>query len=129
MDWKGFAIATGTGFVAFLLVGVAVTSVLERWIEFSLLLGIPAGIVAGVLAGGAVAYRLASAIPDRRHRISSALTGFVAGFVLALLGLGVVWNSGLSFAIGGAVLGGLLGLLVGYAWASLSVTGRVAPGT
>jgi len=125
MELKEVALTIGTGFVAFLLVGVAVTSGLDQWIAFSLIIGIPAGIVAGVLTGGAVAYRLANAGTERRHRIQNALTGFVAGFGLTLLVLAVVWNSGLTFALSTALLVGFLGLLIGYAWDSLSGTKRV----
>ncbi|WP_148415680.1 hypothetical protein [Haloferax sp. KTX1] len=41
------------GVVAAVLVGIAVTEMAARWVFFSLFVGIPAGLVAGVLATAA----------------------------------------------------------------------------
>ncbi|ELZ85058.1 hypothetical protein C453_10770 [Haloferax elongans ATCC BAA-1513] len=49
------------GLISAFVVGIGVTEVASRWIAFSLFVGIPTGLVAGVV-GVAVAY----AIPTRK---------------------------------------------------------------
>jgi hypothetical protein len=121
-----FAVATGAGVTTFLLVTVAVTSLLERWIEFSVFVGLPAGLLAGVLAFGAVAFRLAGAAPGPRRRLAGAVTGFSAAFLLTLLGLTIGWNGSVALSIGVALGVGVLGLLIGYVTA-YQTAARSAP--
>ena len=113
-----FGVATAAGVTTFLLVTVAVTSLLERWIDFSAFVGLPAGLFAGLLAFGAVASRLAGAAPARRRGLAGAVTGFAAAFLLTLLGLTVGWNGSVALSIGVALGVGVLGLLIGYVTAS-----------
>jgi hypothetical protein len=122
-----FGVATAAGVTTFLLVTVAVTTLFERWIEFSVFVGLPAGLLAGVLAFGAVAYRLAGAAPARRRRLVGAVGGFCAAFLLALLWLTVGWNGSVALSIGVALLVGVLGLLIGYVSAFQSVSRELPP--
>ena len=56
MNAKSLALALAAGTAAFLLVGVAVTEVTQPWVEFSLLLGMPAGVAAGAFAAALNTY-------------------------------------------------------------------------
>ena len=122
-----FGVATAAGVTTFLLVTVAVTGLFERWIEFSVFVGLPAGLLAGVLAFGVVAYRLAGAAPARRRRLVGAVGGFSAAFLFALLGLTLGWDGSVALSIGVALLVGLLGLLIGYVTAFQSVSRELPP--
>jgi len=124
-----FGVATAAGVTTFLLVTVAVTSLFERWIEFSVFVGLPAGLLAGVLAFGTVAYRLAETAPAGRRRLVGAVGGFSAAFLLALLGLTLGWNGSVALSIGVALGVGVLGLFIGYVTAYQSASREVSPGS
>jgi hypothetical protein len=54
MTRKSLGYALAAGLAVFLTVGVAVTELAGTWVEFSLFVGLPAGIVAGAAAAAAV---------------------------------------------------------------------------
>lgn len=85
MDLRAFALAGAAGVAAFILVGVAVTEVTVRWIEFSLFVGIPAGILAGVVASIVVYLGLTRDTPKVRRRVALALGTFGATFLAVLV--------------------------------------------
>ncbi len=62
MTLKSVLVSLSLGIVAFLVVGILVTELVSPWIEFSLFVGIPAGIVAGVVVA------LATTLVRRRRR-------------------------------------------------------------
>ncbi|MFW6152986.1 MAG: hypothetical protein ACOC42_01365 [Halobacteriota archaeon] len=84
MDRRAIALATAAGVAAFILVGVTVTEVTMRWIEFSLFVGIPVGLVAGVAITMAVYLGLSRDAPAVRRRIALGLGTFGGAFLLVL---------------------------------------------
>lgn len=81
-------LALAAGVAAFLLVGAVVTAVLEPRIEFSLFLGIPAGLVAGALTVAGVAYGLRA---DSEHlpALASSAGWFGIAFLVVAVAVGV----------------------------------------
>lgn len=113
MRARTLALAGLAGIAGLVLVGAAVTELLAAWIEFSLFLGIPAGL----LAGGAAAFLVLVRLEDRsatRRRPALAAAGFGVTFVATLL-LGT-FGVGLpnSIAIPAAAVVGLVGAVAGY---------------
>lgn len=72
------------GLATFVVVGVVVTEFAAPQIEFSLFVGIPVGLVAGVAAAVVVFARLEDPSPERR-RPALAVAGFGLGFVVAVV--------------------------------------------
>ena len=107
MSVRPIALAAGAGVAAFLLVGVAVTELARPRIEFSLFVGIPAGIAAGAFTAAAVFLGLADDAPASRRRAAGATAAFGVGFVVALVALGWVAGVGAVTAIVGAVVAAL----------------------
>ncbi|WP_253737294.1 hypothetical protein [Halohasta salina] len=89
MTLKTLGYAFAAGIAAFLVVGVTVTELVGAWIEFSLFVGLPAGIVAGALVAAAVSYGLGDGVPSRRRRLAGSVAGFGVGFLVAVVALGV----------------------------------------
>jgi hypothetical protein len=106
MTLKSLGYALVAGIAAFLVVGVTVTELAAARIEFSLFVGLPAGIVVGAAVAAAVAYGLRGEPTSRQHRLAGAVAGFGGGFLAALVvlsglvGLGVVLSMGLGVVIG-----------------------------
>jgi len=107
MGVRSLALAAGAGVAAFLLVGVAVTELAQPRIEFSLFVGIPAGIAAGAFTAAAVYLGLADDAPESSRRAAGAVAAFGVGFVVALVGLGWIAGVGVVTAIVGAVVAAL----------------------
>jgi len=99
MNVKSLSLALLSGVAAFLIVGVAVTEFANSWIEFSLLLGIPAGLAAGAFTAGAVYLGLADDAPVGRRRVAGAFAAFGVGFIVALVVFGWIVNIGVTTAI------------------------------
>lgn len=92
----------------FLIVTVAVTELLQSHIEFSLLVGIPAGLVAGAVAAGVVALGFADGAPKRRQRIASAFGAFAIGVLVAIV-VGALFPAGTALTL---TVGTIVGLLI-----------------
>jgi hypothetical protein len=110
--------------VAFLVVGVAVTELLSSSIAFSLFVGIPAGLLAGVLVAGftygSLAYR--DATGEEAERIRVRLLAFLAAVVtFGIVGTlaTVAGGFGLSLLLASVVLGVPIGLFAAVAVALL----------
>lgn len=85
-------VVTVAGFIA---VTVVVNELVSRVIEFSLLIGLPAGGLVGVVLGG-VTYRWLGDEDPRWRRLGAALVGFGVVFLALLVSLVTVaglWNS------------------------------------
>ena len=106
--------ALAAGIAALLVVGVVATELgTAAGIEFSLFVGIPAGVVAGVAAAAVVFLRLED--PDAaRRRPAVALAGFGAAFVLALLVAVSALQLRNSVALPVATAVGVAGAVVGW---------------
>ena len=85
MKARNALLAVVTGFAGFMLVTVAVTALLEPRIEFSVLVGLPAGVLVGLLITWYVYTRL-----NRAHtgasgsRPANALVAGAVAFILVL---------------------------------------------
>ena len=115
MTGRTLALAATAGVATFLLVGAAVSEVTMRWVEFSLFVGIPAGVVAGTAVTAAVAWGLAADRPTRRHRAALAAAGFGVAFLAVLVVVATVLRPGVVASLLVAVLVGFgvaLGILV-----------------
>jgi hypothetical protein len=105
----GTTIAAGIATV--LVVGLAVTELLQPRIEFSLLVGIPAGLFAGAVVAAAVAWGSSAGSTAQRRLLASSI-GAAATTFLVVVGAGVVLALGVA---GTVVVGVLLGTVVGVA--------------
>lgn len=108
MRFNALMIAFVSGIATFLLVGVAVTALTERWIEFSLLVGIPIGLVVGALAAGGVYLGLSEGPTAQRRRIANSFGSFAVVFLGVLLVAAGLFAVPVTYSIlAGAVLGSL----------------------
>ena len=106
------AVVAVSGFV---VVAVVVTELASRAIEFSLLLGLPAGVLGGLLLGAITYGWLGDGDPERRRR-GAALAAFGVVFLAVLVSLVVVANFRNSQAL---PVAGVTGVLAGvgiYLW-------------
>lgn len=99
MTLKSLGLALAAGITAFLVVVVAVTEIAQPWIEFSLFLGIPAGIVAAAFTAAAVYLGLADDAPAGRRRIAGTFGAFGVAYLAALVVLGGIVDIGTALAI------------------------------
>ena len=100
--------ALAAGLAAFLLVGVAVTELAASQVEFSLFLGIPAGLVAGAITATTVLFTAEGDDP-RRRRLGFAVGTFGVVFLLGLLVVALVLRQGVVVAIVAGLALGILG--------------------
>ena len=114
MTLKTLGYALTAGIAAFLAVGVAVTEIASAWIEFSVFVGLPAGIVAGVAVAAAVAVGLADADSPQRYRLAETIAGFGVGFLAAVVVLSGLVGLGVVLSMGAGVVVGLLAAVVSY---------------
>ena len=114
MRGRDAALAAMTAIAGFLIVGVVVTEASADAVEFSLFIGIPAGLVAGFAAFAAV-YRGLASPSDRTQRGSLAAGAFGTAFLLLL----VVAAAGLdvrnTVALVVAAVGGVIVAMAVYA--------------
>lgn len=113
MNFKAIGLALLAGIAAFLVVGIAVTELLSPRIEFSLFVGIPAGLMAGVVAAAAVALWFGREDAGAR-RAAVALGAFGGAFLATTVAVGILAGVGLlaSMLAGGVV--GLAAAVLGY---------------
>jgi hypothetical protein len=112
MDSKSLFLAFGAGLATFLLVGGAVTALFEQWVEFSLFIGIPVGLLAAIVVAGGVGAGLTADAPATRRRIARLVSGFSLGFLGALAVLFLVWDGGVTASLGVAIVVGLAGSIL-----------------
>lgn len=113
MNTKSLALALLAGIATFLVVGIAVTALLEPRIEFSVFLGIPAGLGAGAVAAAAVYLGLGDDAPAERRRVALAFGLFGAGLLATLVVLAAA-GQGVVLSIAAGVVVGLVAGVVGY---------------
>lgn len=113
VNLKSLTLALVAGIASFLLVGFTVAAVTERWIEFSVFLGIPAGLIAAVVAAAAVALGFDSQRPEAHRRIALGVGLFGIGFLVTLVVL-VAASQGLVLSMTVGVVIGVLAAFIGY---------------
>ncbi|MFW6448371.1 MAG: hypothetical protein ACOC0X_02390 [Halobacteriota archaeon] len=111
MDLRSIGLATAAGIAAFLLVTVAVTEAASATIEFSLFVGLPAGVIAGIAAMASVYVGLNRG--QRGRAVAAAAGAFGLGFLLAT-GIGLLLGWGVLVAMGLGVAGGGIGAVIGW---------------
>lgn len=112
--WRLIVLVPSTFFATALLVGGAVSALLEPWIEFSLFLGIPAGLLAGVVAAGGVAAGFVVENSPVRTQIAMGVAGFSLAFLLSFGGVLLVLDAGVVISLGLSVVLGLVGGVFAY---------------
>lgn len=105
MNFKSFVLALAAGIATFLIVGAGVATLVQPWIEFSVFVGIPVGLVAGAIAAVLVALGLGDAAPVERRRLAATFGAFAVGFLIVLVA-GSVATLGLTLSM-------LVGVVVG----------------
>ena len=113
MQFRSVAASLAAGVAAFLLVGVAVTELAASRIEFSLFLGLPAGIGAGALAMTVVLLTVEDVRPGRR-RLGLAVGTFGVVFLVGLLVAAFVLRLGAVTAIAVGVVLGVFAAIGGW---------------
>jgi len=114
MTLKSLGYALAAGIAAFLVVGVAVTELVAARIEFSLFVGLPAGIVAGAAAAAVVAYGLGESTTPRQRRLAASIASFGLGFLAALVFLSGLVGLGMVLSMGVGIVVGLAAAVVSY---------------
>lgn len=118
MQLRQLALAAGAGALAFLAVGLGVTELLAPRVAFSVFLGAPAGLLAGV------AVALAVLLADGGHaRAVRGLAAFGLTFALALVGAVAVLALPVVVSLLGAAV---VALVAGVAVALLAPAGDPA---
>lgn len=84
MQLRGIALAFGSGLAAFLVVGVIVAEIGTTYTEFSVLVGVPAGLLAAVAVVVTVLLGYGESVPSRRRRVANTFGAFG---LLLLVGL------------------------------------------
>ena len=114
MTLKSLGYALVAGIAAFLVVGVTVTELAAARIEFSLFVGLPAGIVAGAAVAAAVAYGLGKETTPQQRRLAASSAGFGVGFFAAVIVLSGLVGLGMVLSMGVGVVVGLAAAVVSY---------------
>lgn len=113
VNWRLLVLVPATFFATAVLVGGAVAALLEPRIEFSLFLGIPAGLLSGVVVSAFVAAGLV-ARRSLRRRIATAAAGFSLVFLLSFGGLLLVLDAAVVVTLGLSVVLGLVAGVLGF---------------
>lgn len=98
MNFRSLGVTIAAGVATFLIVGVAVTELLQSSIEFSLLVGIPAGLIAGATVAAVVAWGVSEGAPAGRRRVAVAFGTFAVTFLVVLVA-GVFLPTGTTLSI------------------------------
>lgn len=112
MNFKPFVLAIATGIATFLIVGAGIATLVQPWIELSVFVGIPVGLVAGTIATALVALGLGDVPSVQRHRIAAAFAAFAVGFLVVLVAGSVILGLSLSMLVGVSI--GLIAALGTY---------------
>lgn len=114
MQLKSLVLALVAGLAAFLVVGVAVTELVQSWIEFSLFLGIPAGLGAGAFVAALVYLWLADDVPAQRQRVAITFASFGVAFLVILLAISIVLDMGTTLTLIVATVVGIMAAIAAY---------------
>lgn len=121
----GYAVAAAAA--TFLVVTLAVTELFAAEIEFSLFLGLPAGLVAGALAGAAVLLGVGHGDDPVRGGLAAAFGAFgVVVLVVFVVGAAVA-NAGTVLALWAAAALGALAAAAAFLRVRRRVAERVTP--
>lgn len=99
MDFRDIGIGAAAGLAVFVVVGALVTELALPYIEFSLFVGIPVGLVAGLTAFAFVTLGLADDVAPRHRRAALAVGTFGGVFLLVFVVEAVVLGTRNSVAL------------------------------
>ncbi len=111
MNPRTLGYAAAAGIATFLVVFAAVSELLLSYIEFSVLVGLPAGIAAGVLTAAVVLVLFARNDSETSRPLALALGTFGVAFLAVFVGL-LGLQAGVTVSMAAATV---LGLLAGTA--------------
>ncbi|MDS0473761.1 hypothetical protein [Natrinema sp. 1APR25-10V2] len=112
MRLRTLGYAAAAGIATFLVVFAAVSELLLPYIEFSVLVGLPAGIAAGVLIAAVVLVQVGRDGDPTRRWLARGLGAFGVTFLAVFVVVG--FGAGVTIAIAaGTLLGILTGIVVG----------------
>jgi hypothetical protein len=117
MELRHVGLALAAGLATFLVVGVVVTELALPFIAFSLFVGIPVGLVAGLTVTVFVLLGLADELPTRRRRAAIAVGSFGVVFLLVFVVEAVILSTRNSVALPVAAIVGVLAAGLAY-WQS-----------
>lgn len=123
VNWRLLVLVPGTFFATAVLTGGAVTAIFEPRIEFSLFLGIPAGLLTGVLVSAFVAAELVSRDSFRR-RIAMGVAGFSLAYLLSFVGALLILDAGVVGSLVLAIVLGLAGGVLAYVRSNSGTSGH-----
>lgn len=127
MRLRNVAVVIASGLAGFLVAGVLATEVATPYIEFSLFVGIPVGIVVGVATAAIVAVGLGPTAEPGRRRVALSLGTFGVVFLVVLFGVAGGLGTGTVIALVAATVAGLVGAVAAYLWSDGGeATGAVA---
>lgn len=102
-----------TGVSGFIIFGVIATEIASPYIEFSVFVGIPVGLIAGLVLTALVIATLGTDDPAKRRSGASVASFGIAFLVVALLVAGILrLRISLSLIIGGVA--GIIGAVATY---------------
>lgn len=103
---QSFGSALIAGVATFLVIGVTVTEVAAARVDFSVAVGLPAGLLAAVAVAGIVNAVGSQNRPGWPQRLAGAIVAFSAAYLIVLVGLGFVAETEFATRVGiGAVVG------------------------
>lgn len=105
MNLETLGLVFGVAIATFLLVGLAVTELVQPWIEFSLFVGIPAGLLAGAITGALVVLGLRTEAPAQSKRVALAFAVFGLVFLVVVVGVNLAGLGMLISTLAGIVVG------------------------
>lgn len=114
MRLRNLALVIASGIAGFLVAGVLVTQLAAPYIEFSLFVGIPVGIVAGIATAALVAVGLGPAAEPGRRRLALSVGTFGIVFLVVLFGVAGGLGMGTVVALVAAVVMGLIAAVATY---------------
>lgn len=114
MNVRAIGLALAAGIATFLIIGAAVSEYTLQWIEFSVFVGIPVGIVSGALVAAAVYLGLSDEAPARRRRIARSIAVFGVAFLLVLMIANVAFGLGVILGMVVAAVVGALAAIVSF---------------
>lgn len=121
VDLEGFQAGLQTfgasllaGVATMLVVAIVVTELLADEMEFSLLVGLPTGLIAGLVVGGLIYLAAKKRHPAPAQTAASLVMGFAAGFMIAYFVAIVVLEFDTIRAMGGAAVVGLVTTVISF---------------
>ena len=116
MRLQNVTLVVASGIASFLVVVVLATELAAPYVAFSLFVGIPVGLVAGVATAAVVALGLGPASEPGRRRVALSLGTFGVAFIVVLFGAAGGFGTGTVVALVAGAIVGLVAAAAAYFW-------------